>query len=276
MALPFPALTAAQRLLLDVNGYVVIEQLIPLAQVELLRETMYRFEAHYRETGELPGPDCHLSSTSETCFRIDNLPHLAPCFFEYLTNPRLVGLAEEIVGGKVRLEQSDAHILRPDTSERGGEYGFHRGLHGGYFHTSNGLYHFPFIKALTNLTDLGPEDGGTAVIAGTHKLSEDVDAQAIIDAATADERLIHHVEAPAGSTLLFFESLYRSSGIIRSARDRLLILGGYTPTMFQSWAGYEPSAPFLATLRSTDRELLSGEARYRWDPRSRDLRSVEE
>lgn len=77
-----------------------------------------------------PRPDCHLSWTSRELFRIDNLPHLAPCFFDYLTNPRIVGLAEEIVGGRVRLEQSDVHIRRPDNSAGGSTYGFHRGLHG--------------------------------------------------------------------------------------------------------------------------------------------------
>ena len=28
-------------------------------------------------------------------------------------------------------------------------------------HTHEGLYHSSFVKVLTNLTDLGPEDGGT-------------------------------------------------------------------------------------------------------------------
>ena len=44
------------------------------------------------------------------------------------------------------------------------KYGFHRGINPAYAHTSNGLYHFSFVKALTNLTDLGPDDGGTTVI----------------------------------------------------------------------------------------------------------------
>ena len=28
-------------------------------------------------------------------------------------------------------------------------------------HAHDGLYHSSFVKVLTNLTDLGPEDGGT-------------------------------------------------------------------------------------------------------------------
>ena len=120
-------------------------------------------------------------------------------------------------------------------SEEDRRYGFHRGINPAYNHTQNGLYHFSFIKVLTNLTDLGPDDGGTTVIAGTHKLQTDVAQEEIIAAALEDPSMIHQVEAPAGSTLLFYESLIHAAGIIKSDKDRLLILGGYMPTMFQAW-----------------------------------------
>ena len=80
--------------------------------MEALVDTTYAIEKRYRKNGELPGPSSHFSSTSEDCFRIDNLPHLAPCYLDYLTHPRLLGMVQEIVGGTVRLEQSDAHIRR--------------------------------------------------------------------------------------------------------------------------------------------------------------------
>ena len=94
-------------------------------------------------------------------------------------------MAQEIIGGSVRLQQSDAHIRRP-LAEKPTSYGFHRTMGPTYHHIENGLYHFTFIKALTNLTDLGPDDGGTTVIAGTHKIPDEVPRDAIIDAALAD------------------------------------------------------------------------------------------
>ena len=109
------------------------------------------------------------------------------------------------------------------------------------------------------------------MIAGTHKVPEEVGHQAILDAAAADPRLIHQVVAPAGSTLLFFESLVHSSGIIRSGRDRVLIIGGYTPTMFQTWHGYEPDPAFAAGLSPEHRALLTGESRFGWQRRARTL-----
>jgi ectoine hydroxylase-related dioxygenase (phytanoyl-CoA dioxygenase family) len=259
-----PALTPAQRLYLEVYGYVVIENVLSREEVAELCDTMYEIEARYRATGACPSPASHFSSTTEECFRIDNLPHLAPCFFRYVTHPRLVAMAEEIIGGKVRLEQSDAHIRRPVSDPAApAQYGFHRGYNP-FSYTRNGLYHFSFVKTLTNLTDLEPGDGGTTVIPGTHKISDEVDRNAIVQAAYGDPRLIHEVSAPAGSTLLFFESLMHSAGIIRTEKDRLLVIAGYTPTMFQAWHRYEPDRAFAETLSPEHRALLTGEERYGW------------
>ena len=83
--------------------------------------------------------------------------------------------------------------------------------------------------------------------------------------------MIHQVIAPAGSTLLFYESLIHAAGIIESDQDRLLILGGYMPTMFQAWMGYDPDPDFAETVSEEHRALLTGEAKFRWPRNPRDL-----
>lgn len=272
---PFPALTPNQRVHLDVYGYVVIENALTKSEVDRLKGVMYGLEDHYRTHGKMPDGSKCIFSTSPEYFRIDNLPHVHPAFMEYVAHPRLVGMAEEAVGGVVRLEQSDAHIRRPpkDKSQQG--YGFHRGAEMEFANIRNGLYHCSFVKTLTNLTDLGPDDGGTTVIAGSHKMLQ-VSQRALIDASKDDPRLIHQVVAPAGSTLLFFEALMHSSGIIRSDNDRLLIIGGYTPTMFQTWEGYEPERPFVESVPAHHREFLTGAKRYSWERRVRSLETPAE
>jgi len=267
---PFPALTPAQRLHLEIYGYVILENLLTQSEVDTLKDTLYAIEDQFWKTGELPGPNCWNTSTTDEFFRIDNLPHLAPCFFDYLTHPRIVGMAEEIIGGPARLQQSDAHIRRP-RAEKPDRHGFHRGINPAYHHYEKGLYHFSFIKALTNLTDLGPDDGGTTVIAGTHKVPTEIPQDDIINAAYEDPSMIHQVIAPAGSTLLFYESLIHAAGIIESDKDRLLILGGYMPTMFQAWMGYDPDPDFAETVSEEHRALLTGEAKFRWPRNPRDL-----
>ena len=267
---PFPALTPAQRLHIEIYGYVIVPDVLDQDEISILKDTLYRIEDDFHRTGELPGPSCFNTSTTETFFRIDNLPHLAPCFFDYITKPFIVGMAEEIIGGPARLQQSDAHIRR-HLPEEPAKYGFHRGINPAYDHRDKGLYHFTFIKALTNLTDLGPDDGGTTVIAGTHKVPTDVPQEAIIAAAMDAPSMIHQVEAPAGSTLLFYESLIHAAGIIKSDKDRLLILAGYLPTMFQAWMDYDPDPDFAQTLSDEHRALITGEQKFHWPRNPRDL-----
>ena len=137
-SIPFPALTPAQRLHIEIYGYVIIENVLTSSQVELLKDTIYGIEDDFRRTGELPGPNCFNAGTSQTFFRMDNLPHLAPCFFDYLTHPFIVGIAEEIIGGPARLSQSDAHIRRPVENQED-QYGFHRGINPAYHHYDQGL-----------------------------------------------------------------------------------------------------------------------------------------
>ena len=265
---PFPALTATERVHLEIYGYVVVPNTLTTSEVSALSTRIKEIEGHYRKTGKLPGKAASSTSLSPEYFRIDNLPHVDRCFLDYLTHPRLVGMAEEAIGGEARLEQSDAHVRRPDKSKL--TYGFHRGLSPTMAMIENGLYHFPFVKTLTNLTDLGPDDGGTVVIAGSHKLGG-VSIEACIQASEADPSLVHQVIAPAGSTLLFFESLIHGSGIIKSDKERILIIGGYAPPAYQAWHGYDPDPDFLNEVDPKFRPLLEGTNRWLWKRNFRKL-----
>ena len=96
---------------------MVLEGVLPKAKVDLLVETILQFEQDYQRDKVPPKSHMFFTSTTWDFFRIDNLPHLAACFRDYVTNPKIVGLAEDAVGGSVRLEQSDAHIRRRDLSQ---------------------------------------------------------------------------------------------------------------------------------------------------------------
>ncbi|HCV25936.1 MAG TPA: phytanoyl-CoA dioxygenase family protein [Candidatus Latescibacteria bacterium] len=270
---PFPALTPAQRYHLDVFGYVVIENTVTTIEVERLLDAMQQLKADLIAAGEggvVRG--CRLSTRHEHHCHFAHILEADPAIYDYLTHPRLVGLAEELVGGSVRLEESEAVINhRPDPAPAlDAPYGFHTGTmpdQGTY--TENGLFHCTFVKTLTNLTDLGPDDGGTVCIAGSHKIK--APREQIIACAEEDRSLVHQVIAPAGSTLLFGESLIHATGHIRSDSERVIVIGGYTPTMFQAWNGQEPSAAFVEAAEPRHRALLSGSDRWSWQRQHRTL-----
>ncbi len=270
---PFPALTPAQRYHLDVFGYVVVENTLSTDEVGTLLEAMQQLQADLEAAGEgafVRG--CRFSAHHPHHSHLAHILEAHPAIYDYLTHPRLVGLVEELVGGTVRLEESEAVInSRAPDSAWDGHYGFHTGTRldiGTY--VENGLYHCTFVKTLTNLTDLGPDDGGTVCIAGSHKIK--VSREEIIACAYEDRTLIHQVVAPAGSTLLFGEALIHATGHLTSDCERVIVIGGYTPTMFQAWNGQEPSAEFVETkVEERHRALISGSDKWHWKQQHRTL-----
>jgi hypothetical protein len=260
-------LTRAQRLHLDVYGYVLLENVLTAQEVERMKAALYRMQAD-------PNLEAQRVYTHRHGSHYQLFGHLVeydPALLAYAVHPKLLPLAEELVGGAVRLEESEAIINRrnPDVDTdalRGRKVnpvGFHTGTrHGWGTYTESNQFHCLFVKTLAYLTDVGPEDGGTAVIPGSHKMSWP--QQEMIEAALSDERLIHQITAPAGSVLLFPESLIHSTTEILSDKERVILVSGYTPTMLREWMGNEISPEFIQTLPEAMRPVLSGSANWNW------------
>lgn len=273
---PFPALTPAQRYHFEMYGYVVVPGVLSADECGILREALQRTKRDLR--ARAPG---HVVQPGEACFIHDEPHHVfmgairevEPAFTAYATHPRLVGMAEEIIGGEARMVEMNGHInVRNPKDDLAAEpkYGFHTGIDVPYgTHTKNGLFHCSFVKTLTNLTDLGPDDGGTVVVAGSHKL--DVPEAQMIACAYEDRSLIHQVIAPAGSTLLFCETLIHATGRIRSDRERAIIICGYGTRQFPYWDTGVLTVEFTRKIPPHLQTLFHGKAHWTREPRYRTL-----
>ena len=60
-------------------------------------------------------------------------------------------------------------------------------------------------------------------------------------------------------------------GILRSDTERVILIGGYAPTMFRAWPGQEPSAEYLAALSAAYQPLISATESWHWRQRARTL-----
>lgn len=279
MDVPFPALTPSQRLHLDINGYVVIENTLTSDECGALIEALQKLKHDIIAAGrpiskstdqltKVRGAGLANNKPTHHDFMRD-IEQADPLFAAYITHPRMVGLAAEIVGGEVRMVESNAHIntRAPDWESQDPathKFGFHRGTDVPFgSHTRHGLYHSNFVKTLTNLTDLGPDDGGTVVIAGSHKI--DLPPKQLIECAYQDRSLIHQVIAPAGSTLLFAEPLIHATGHLTSERERVIIITGYGPAQFPYWGDGELTDEFKKQIPPNQHLLFHG--RQNWDRR---------
>jgi ectoine hydroxylase-related dioxygenase (phytanoyl-CoA dioxygenase family) len=276
LEIPFPALTPAQRYHFEVFGYVVVPGVLSRQECDLVREALQRLKRELRAR-----PADHVRAPGEAYALIDQAHHIFmasireadPAITAYATHRRLVGMATEVIGGEARIVELNAHINARNPAEQADEqpkFGFHLGIDVPYgTHVQNGLFHCSFVKTLTNLTDLGPDDGGTVVVAGSHKL--DVPQEQMIAAAYADRSLIHQVVAPAGSTLLFAETLIHATGRIRSNRERTIIVCGYGTTMYPYWDGGDLTPGFAARIPDEHQALFHGRAHWTRAPRYRTL-----
>jgi len=273
---PFPALTPAQRYHFEIFGYVVVPGVLSADECETIKSALQQLKRELRAR-----PAGYQHQPHEAHFIIDKPHHVFmgsiresdPVITAYAAHPRLVGMAEEVIGGEARIVELNAHINRKvpgDKFEADHKFDLHNGMDVPYgAHTQNGLFHCNFIKTLTNLTELGPDVGGTVVIAGSHKL--DLPHEQMIACAYADRSLIHQVIAPAGSTLLFSETLLHATGRIRSERERAIIVCGYGTRQFPYWDGGDMTPEFKAQVPVHLQTLFFGKAHWTRAPRYRTL-----
>ena len=276
---PFPALTAEQRLHLEIYGYVVVPGTLSSEEAGRILEALQRLKRELHSARDRSGdPSVRVRGAN----LLKDEPHHVymgaivetdPAIAGYAIHPRLVGMAEELMGSEARIVEVNAHINRRDPDadlSAPATFGFHRGTDVPFgTHRDGGLFHCNFVKTLTNLTELGPDDGGTTVIAGSHKLAQP--PEELIACAYRDRSLIHQVVAPAGSTLLFGETLIHATGQVRSDRERAIVICGYAPTMYQSWEDGELSDAFVADLPECYRPLFLGRRHWLRGARRRSL-----
>jgi hypothetical protein len=268
---PMPALTPAQRYYLEVNGYVVVPGVLTPDECDAGIDAMHQLRAELLAAGGAKANarvrGAFLIGDRPWHAFIGNILAAAPAATAYACHPRLVGMAEELIGGEARIVECNGHVNTRNPHEKPGdapEYSLHYGIDTHFAgHTGpNGLYHCSFVKTLTNLTDLGPDDGGTVCIAGSHKLTGGTIDKDIIAASKADPSLVHQVVAPAGSTLLFAETTIHGKGRHTSDRERVLLITGYGASMFPYWETDPIPPEFMNKIPKSLETLFKGRANW--------------
>lgn len=262
-----PKLNLAQRLHLNVYGYLLLENALTSAEVKRAKAAL--LELKEKSDERLDALRIYHRRKGDHHLLLGHLVEYNSAFLEYATHPKILPLVGEIVGGSVRLEESEAMINRRDpaiddeTHSQIAGLHFHDGTrHGWGTWEEQGNFHCLFVKTLAYLTDVGPGTGGTSIIPGSHKLSWP--PEKTIQAVETDPGMIHQIVAKAGSVLLFPESLLHSTTPIRSDTERIILVSGYTPPMLREWPGNEISPEFIEALPHHLRPLISGSESWHW------------
>ncbi|UVI29443.1 phytanoyl-CoA dioxygenase family protein [Paenibacillus spongiae] len=256
-------LNAKQRFLMDTYGYVVVPNVVEEDLMSRVRQAMDRMdrELPVHQLNEEPWPPGKPRKSTGTPYFSKFGPCIEydPSFLEIAMHPKVMAIAEDIVGGPVRYEEQECSInsKHPEDDHIDvKKLGWHRGI-GTDFSVFNGegRKHYLWIKAIVFLTDIGPEDGGTSVIPGTQNKGTVEDL--IPD---LEPWMVHRAQGPAGSVLFFSEALIHSVTPILSDKKRYIMITGYVPPFMREYSAEDwVSEAFLEKVGEKERIFLTGD-----------------
>ena len=211
-------MTDEEKFALDLQGYLVIEEVLTRAEVAELNDAA--------DAGFPKDPDKGVIGEWSL------LPYGEP-FKRLIDHPKLVPYLVELMGPRFRLDH-DYCIFMKEGEQRGGLHGGHGGDH--WYRYRNGEIRNGLSVMTFFLTDAPEGAGGFGCVPGSHKSNFSV--ADIPPEVRNFERPAHYVVQPpakAGDVLFFTEALMHGTMPWRSQTQRRALLYKYSPG-HSSWA----------------------------------------
>ncbi|MFT5823022.1 MAG: hypothetical protein ACI8ZM_004281 [Crocinitomix sp.] len=183
-------MTEEQQFLFDLNGFLIIEDVLTLAECEDLKKQIYliKFDSEKlpAEHREIPGGH----------------------FASLIDHPKVEPILKKILGLNIRLDHGFV-IWRKQGERHPADL-----HHGGPTPEPMFRYHFRgekmfsgLLRVVFELNDVGPEDGGTCFIPGSHKSNFHVPKSMISLKNEEMSPAIYKSSCKAGSVIIFTENV---------------------------------------------------------------------
>ncbi|MEZ4863612.1 MAG: phytanoyl-CoA dioxygenase family protein [Caldilineaceae bacterium] len=249
--------TEMQDYLFDLRGYVMLEGALNKAHVDQLNADIdallpmapgeWKGHVHRHDSGK--GNQLHLQNIYEN----------GAAFERLIDHPAWINHINRYVGGDDGLFIDEAFLIQqgPGPGQQ-----FHSGGHKRKIRTQFRFHNNEFrcgqVNVLIALTDIGPGDGPTMVIPGSHK------SNLMHPVYKLQDRRLGEVEvkeaAPvhykAGDALVFVDCLAHAGGARVNPGYRRVLVIRYGPHWGHNRYGYRPSAELLARLTPAQRQIL--------------------
>ncbi len=260
--------------LFELNGYLVIKGAVSAADLAEMN-AWSDAHAHYmrqplrgggagRSEGTWIGHvETHTYSDADG-INFQNIIEAGPVFERHIDHPSWIEHVRRWVNASngLSLHETLLNLRGP-----GGYIGIHCGGHipcsyMTFRQANTGDWMVGQINCITALENIGPGDGSTTLIPGSHKaaiphpkLSGETRTYRSDEAAgTAVGMREMHMKA--GDVLLFTDTITHGSAARCSAGYRRMLLYRYSPRWIRSRFNYEPSAALLARLTPEQRQII--------------------
>ena len=183
-------MTEEQKFLFDLNGFLVIEDVLTREECKALTEQIY-----YMKHDPEHLPPLHRSVPGGALTQL-------------IDHPKIVPVLHELLGPNIRMDYG--FVIWREKGKRH-PMDLH---HGGP--TPEPMFRYQYVggrmfagllRVVFELSDIGPGDGGTCFLPGSHKSNLYVPKSHCNLEEGKQSPFLHHISCPAGSAVLFTENV---------------------------------------------------------------------
>lgn len=248
----------------DLNGYLLLRNAI---EPELLAELNTAFDRFPDlASGEWWGNVQRLDNAGHAGVELQNIVEAGAPFEALIDHPAWIARVARYCGEPgtyvegLFIDECFASIRRT-----GGFFPLHSGGQDGVvrnqFRYVNGQFRCAQVNILLALTDIGPGDGATRVLPGSHKsnIPHPIFARSFDERREEDDEAVEgaiEVHLRAGDALLFVDAIAHGAARRTNPGDRRVVIYRYGPSWGATRHGFRYSDDLLARLTPARRRIL--------------------
>jgi len=254
----------ADDFMFDLNGYLILRNAVSPMLLDQLNTAFDSFPA--LETGQWWGEVQRLDGGGHAGVELQSIVEAGAPFEALIDHPawierlaRYCGEQGSYVEG-LFIDECFASIRRT-----GGFFPLHSGGQDGVvrnqFRYVNGQFRCAQVNILLALTDIGPGDGATRVLPGSHKsnLAHPIFARSFDERREEDDEAVDgaiEVHLKAGDALLFVDAIAHGAARRTNPGDRRVVIYRYGPAWGATRHGFRYSDALLNRVTLRQRKIL--------------------
>jgi ectoine hydroxylase-related dioxygenase (phytanoyl-CoA dioxygenase family) len=240
----------------DLNGFAILKNAVDIEHLKELNNAFDNFPQDLAQ-GQWWGNVQRLDNNGVAGLELQNIVEGGEPFEKLIDHPSWINRLQKYCGEEntyvegLFIDECFASVRRT-----GGFFPMHSGGQDGIvrnqFRVVNGRFRCAQVNILLALTDVGPGDGGTMVIPGSHKANfEHPDILAWTQANTHWEKRGFpagsiEVHLKAGDALMFVDAVMHGASERTNPGERRVVINRYGPTWGNTRYGYQYSDELLA------------------------------
>ncbi|MEO6906913.1 MAG: phytanoyl-CoA dioxygenase family protein [Abditibacteriaceae bacterium] len=264
--------TDMEEYMFDLNGYLLLKNTIDanhVAQLNSIIDNITSLQPPL-STGEWYGCVHAHSYGGKEGLNLQQIYEGGEAFERLIDQPSWIEKVRHFVGGagtfdykhgSLFIDENFANVRGP-----GEAIGLHSGGHSGtkrnQFRFRNGRFHCGQINILMALTDIGPGDGATMIIPGSHKANlmhpqlkeKQMKSGQLASVDGVEGAIEMHMQK--GDAILFTDAINHGSAERVNKGERRIVVYRYGPSWGFFRHPYRPSAKLLERLTPAQREIV--------------------